>query len=637
MNELFYRKPKKRNAKKWLLIPIFISFVLAGFLLDKTSHASTIVMNIGSQINKITVNLTNVKQTPRQGGSAQKYFDSQDLMNLFHEPGKLIVDVEKTPTNIQAEAYLVADVKTGQILFSQNAEKVLPIASITKLMTASIALEDIQPTTQIQVSAQAFGTEGEGGRGQLRLHEKIEVSDLLYPLLLVSSNDASEVLAESVGRSAFIKKMNEKAQSLHMENTIFDDPSGLSSKNTSSVQDLLKLTRYLFHNHPTVFEITKLTQYNQGGRTWKNSNRYSGNENYHGGKTGFTSKAKRTGVALFSLPFEGYGERVVALIVLRTDNRIEDYGKLLSAVKSGVTYQTYESELYQRYQDTPSHVTLSFIGDMMFDRGVKSSVYKNFNGSYDSLFSNLTSTFKKSDIVFGNLEGPISDKGRNVGSKYSFRFEPHIATTLKKNGISIVSFANNHVGDWSLEAFEDTLSHLTNANVLFTGAGKNKTEAETPVIMEIRGVKIGFLGFSDVGPNWMEAKENQAGQLLASDVNRISIIEKAKTLSDILVVSYHWGDEYVEHNQRQENLAKSSIDAGADIVIGHHPHVIQDIEEYNGGIIVYSLGNAIFDQHFSKETMEGALFTIQVTKEGIKHYQQKIFDISPQYQPQEPK
>jgi len=633
MNQFFYRKKNKKN-RTWILIPLVISFLLTGFLLDKTSQASEIATNIGSQIHRITNRLTHSESIQRN--NEQKYFNSEDLLNLFQEPGKLVVEAEKTPKNIQAEAYLVADVKTGQILFSQNTEKILPIASITKLMTASVTLEEIQPTTQIQVSAQAFGSPGEGGRGQLRLHEKIEVSDLLYPLLLVSSNDASEVLAEALGRNNFIKKMNEQARNLSMSNTIFDDPSGLSSKNISTVLDLFTLTQHLYQNHPTVFEITKLRQYSQGNRTWTNSNRYSGNENYHGGKTGFTNKAKRTGIALFSIPFEGYGERTIALIVLRTDNRVEDYTNLLSAVKSGVRYETYESELYKKYQNTPSHLTLSFVGDMMFDRGVKSSVYKNFEGSYDALFTNLKPIFEMSDIVFGNLEGPISDKGRNVGSKYSFRFEPQVAQSLKNNKFSIVSFANNHVGDWSIEAFEDTLHYLEEAGVLFTGAGKNLQEAESPTIIEKHGIKIGFLGFSDVGPIWMEAKENQAGQLLASNPNRIQIIEKAKKQSDILIVSYHWGNEYVPHNERQELLAKSSIDAGADIIIGHHPHIIQDIEEYKTGVIAYSLGNAIFDQHFSKETMEGALLQIQVTKDGVKNYHKKIFNISNQYQPQKP-
>jgi gamma-polyglutamate biosynthesis protein CapA len=274
-----------------------------------------------------------------------------------------------------------------------------------------------------------------------------------------------------------------------------------------------------------------------------------------------------------------------------------------------------------------------FVGDMMLDRGVENSVIKNFDGNYHKLFENL-SYLKEADILFANLEGPISDKGNNVGSKYSFHMDPKVLPAIVDAGFTIVSFSNNHVGDWNIKAFLDTLTNLSDFGILQTGAGINKKEAEKPTIILRNDTIFGFLSFSDVGPNWLEAKEDKPGILIASDPHLEEIITKAKETVDILIVSFHFGEEYKTiHNQRQENLAHSAIDAGADLIIGHHPHVIQDIEIYKEKPIVYSLGNFIFDQYFSKETMEGMLFEAIYIGKDLKEINQKKIMLDRNYQP----
>jgi poly-gamma-glutamate synthesis protein (capsule biosynthesis protein) len=271
---------------------------------------------------------------------------------------------------------------------------------------------------------------------------------------------------------------------------------------------------------------------------------------------------------------------------------------------------------------------------MMLTRGVKSSIDKNFGGDYNQLFENLKE-LKEADILFGNLEGDVSIVGNNVGSKYSFRMDPKILPTLKNAGFDIVSFANNHVGDWNTKAFEDTLNRLEENNILKTGAGKNKEDAENPTIIEKNGIRFGFIGFSDVGPNWIEAKINSPGILLASDPNLSEIIKKAKTKSDVLIVSFHFGEEYkLIHNKRQETLAHNAIDSGADMVIGHHPHVMEDIENYKGKVIVYSLGNFIFDQYFSQDTMRGMLFSATFDKDKLIKTEKRIITLNKKYQPE---
>lgn len=284
-------------------------------------------------------------------------------------------------------------------------------------------------------------------------------------------------------------------------------------------------------------------------------------------------------------------------------------------------------------EKTPEFVIITFAGDVMFDRGVKGSVNKNFNGDYNELLKNVE-IFKMDGISFLNLEGPVSDIGHNVGSIYSFRMNPVVIEVLKNSGVDIVNFANNHVGDYSTIAFKDTLKRLTDGNMLFTGAGDNYTSAITPTVIEKNNIKTCFLGFSDVGPTWMEAQADTAGILLASDPNFSNIIKQAKTSCDVLIVSFHWGEEYQPHNARQSKLAHLAIDSGADIIVGAHPHVAQDIEIYKNKPIMYSLGNFIFDQYFSPETMQGLVVQMKVYKDGsvtdVKQYtslQNRMFQI----------
>lgn len=278
-------------------------------------------------------------------------------------------------------------------------------------------------------------------------------------------------------------------------------------------------------------------------------------------------------------------------------------------------------------------VTITFAGDIMMDRGVKSSVQKNFNGDYAALFANAK-IFSQDDISFANLEGPVSDKGRNVGSIYSFRMDPKILPILKNASFEILSVANNHAGDYTILAFEDTLRRLVENGIAFTGGGFNYNEAVKPTVIEKNGIRIGFLAFTDVGPDWLEARIDAPGILLAKDKNFEDIVAKAKAECDFLIVSMHWGDEYVKFNTRQELLARRAIDSGANIIVGHHPHVEQALGFYKEKPIIYSLGNLMFDQYFSPETLRGLVVQIEVAEDAriktlrlFESRQNKLFQI----------
>lgn len=265
----------------------------------------------------------------------------------------------------------------------------------------------------------------------------------------------------------------------------------------------------------------------------------------------------------------------------------------------------------------PPSISLGFVGDIMLDRGVKKSVINNMKGDYSKLFAN-TEFLKTPDIMFANLEGPASDQGINRQNLYSFRMDPKSLIALKDSGIDVVSFANNHVGDYGRPAFEDTLKRLRDTGILSCGAGMNRAEAETPAIVVQNNFKVGYLCFSDVGPADMEATDSTSGILLARNPRFDEIIKNAATKVDALIVSFHFGEEYEQiHNGPQEALAKKAINDGAVMIVGHHPHVPQDIVYYDDKPVLYSLGNFIFDQYFSKETMGGLFITANLIGKTI--------------------
>jgi poly-gamma-glutamate synthesis protein (capsule biosynthesis protein) len=212
--------------------------------------------------------------------------------------------------------------------------------------------------------------------------------------------------------------------------------------------------------------------------------------------------------------------------------------------------------------------------------------------------------------------------------------DPSVIPALKGAGISIVSVANNHIGDWGRDSYIDTLARLRENEITYTGGGENSSEAESPTVIEKYGMRIGFLGFSDVGPNSMAATPDKSGILLASNPRFSEIIKNASGKVDYLIVSFHWGDEYkTKHNTRQELLAHRAVDAGAKIVIGHHPHVMQDTEIYKNSFIAYSLGNFIFDQKFSDNTMQGMLLELKLHKDGSIRIKKNVVKLNKLFQP----
>lgn len=279
--------------------------------------------------------------------------------------------------------------------------------------------------------------------------------------------------------------------------------------------------------------------------------------------------------------------------------------------------------------------TLIFTGDIMLNRRVEMMMRANAN--YKFPFLKISNSLKEADLLFGNLEGPISDKGQKVGSIYSFRAEPEAIEGLTYAGFDVLSLANNHAFDYGREALEDTFLRLKEARIDYIGAGLNAEEAFSPLVKEINGLKIGFLAYTNLGP-----KSWRAGGLPGiAWINEQSFpelkknISLARTKADILIVTLHAGEEYIQDpSQFQVNFAHAAIDAGADIVIGHHPHVVQKKEEYNGGYIFYSLGNFVFDQSFSEKTMQGEIVKVIIEDGKIKEASPIGIKLNDSFQPE---
>lgn len=194
---------------------------------------------------------------------------------------------------------------------------------------------------------------------------------------------------------------------------------------------------------------------------------------------------------------------------------------------------------------------------------------------YSYFFEKVKPIFDNSDLAVVNLEGVLTDETKYEEKKYVFRGPPEFVNILTSGGVGIVNLANNHTWDYGQKGYADTLACLDAAGVAYFGANK-------PYIAEVEGVYIAFLGYV----SW----DTGAKSRIASDIAAVK-----SDGADIVVVSFHWGDERVYYpNEVQRTLGRFSIDSGADLVIGHHPHVMQGIELYSGKYIVYSLGNFCF-------------------------------------------
>lgn len=264
-----------------------------------------------------------------------------------------------------------------------------------------------------------------------------------------------------------------------------------------------------------------------------------------------------------------------------------------------------------------TEVTLIFGGDIMLSRQVNAKMEKYDN--YNWPLMEIASITAEADITIANLESPfLKNASYQVPSgSFSFKANPKAVSALNLGGFDLLSLANNHMLNQGKQGIIDTQEILTENNIAFCGAGLNEEEAREAVIIERKGVKFAFLCYAYPEDNSL-ASETKAGIAGMNEEKMIIDIQNNKDLSDVVIAIMHAGTEYVtEPNWQQTEFARAAIDAGADIVIGHHPHWPQKFEFYQEKPIIYSLGNLIFDQMWSNETRQGLLLKM-TWQNGLK-------------------
>ena len=200
---------------------------------------------------------------------------------------------------VTAGAYIVANLTDNFVSVTHNADQLLPIASLTKLITAIVARKSINADERVTITKSIMSTYG--NTGQFKIGETFRAADLMFPLLMVSSNDAAEALAQDYGKAKFVAKMNEFVQSIGAYRTYFADPSGLSEKNESTVNDIVIILNWILKNDPEIIRITTLKSKTIRFHTWTNPTHFLSWSNYIGGKNGYTDEANRTAAALFTM------------------------------------------------------------------------------------------------------------------------------------------------------------------------------------------------------------------------------------------------------------------------------------------------------------------------------------------------
>ncbi|MRN52817.1 CapA family protein [Paenibacillus monticola] len=273
-----------------------------------------------------------------------------------------------------------------------------------------------------------------------------------------------------------------------------------------------------------------------------------------------------------------------------------------------------------------STVTLNFAGDAIFSGKVGELLDKK---GYSYSYAGLNGLFKQDDLTVLNLETPITTRGMAANKQYVFKGAPEALDALKAAGVDAVNLANNHTLDQGVQGLEDTLSNLSERGIPYVGAGLTSKEAYSAQYFERNGIKIAVLGFTRVIPqsDWMAGMRSPGVASVYDSAEGLKAIAQAKKSADMVVVVVHWGKERVEqYDSVQQSLGRSFIDAGADLVIGGHPHVLQGIEPYKGKWIAYSTGNFIFTRSTVPATWETAIFQAECTKKGQCSLQLKPMD-----------
>ena len=252
-------------------------------------------------------------------------------------------------------------------------------------------------------------------------------------------------------------------------------------------------------------------------------------------------------------------------------------------------------------------LSIDFVGDIMLGRNI--GIIGEDSG-YDAIFSGISSYWDQSDLVFANLECSVLKSDPSDYEEQEKNIHLYCDYTslqaARSEGINVFGCANNHAFDYGEKPVSELIEFFQSNGIYYSGIGNSINDAASYTLIEENGVKIAFLSITDVYYAEATATEESAGVLTTAFQSYNTLINAASKEADMTIVYVHWGEENeISSNDEQEHMGHQMIDAGADIVIGSHPNVLQDVELYKDGIIFYSLGNFIFDQGntYSKDSV----------------------------------
>lgn len=270
-------------------------------------------------------------------------------------------------------------------------------------------------------------------------------------------------------------------------------------------------------------------------------------------------------------------------------------------------------------------VSLVFAGDVVLDDSAGELIERGGDP-----FADFAALFASADIRLANLECVVATTGSAGDKNYTFRAHPRTLPVLKRH-FDAVGLANNHSGDFGREAFAEMLGLLKQSGLDQFGGGHDLAEAHTPLIIERKGLRIAVLGYDEFMPRSFEADYNAPGVAWSENEQVVADIKKARTVykADLVIPIMHWGwENELTSNARQRDLARLMVDAGADAVIGGHPHVTQEIEHYQGKPIIYSVGNFVMKETDNANQRRGWVLRLQLDKQGVRGFDTAVAQIS---------
>lgn len=274
-------------------------------------------------------------------------------------------------------------------------------------------------------------------------------------------------------------------------------------------------------------------------------------------------------------------------------------------------------------------IQLVFAGDIMLDELPGEDIKLGRDP-----FTHFSRIFADADFTIGNLECVVATVGEKVEKPFTFRADPRVLKVLKRH-FDAVSLANNHTGDFGHAAFLEQLDLLRDTGIPYFGGGRDTGEARKPHVFAHHGIRIALLGYNDFKPRTFEAGPNWPGVAWSVDEQVVADIKAARTIhhADLVIPFMHWGWEEEGANDRQMKLARLMIDNGADVVVGGHPHVTQGAEYYKGKLIVYSLGNFVFNGFKTPETNTGWVLRLTLNKRGLQEWDTIVARLDPRGSP----